>query len=120
MGKPQPLDVFANVVLDGSGNGIARIGPTRVHEHWQPSAVFVSVTTHVLEAQAALFVGSTTNPNEQYSQTGTGSSGDTCSMGGIDLQSGTYILVQWTGGDAGQTATMRVLGTYSIGVPSLL
>jgi hypothetical protein len=41
-------------------------------------------------------------------------------MGGIDLQSGTFIVVQWKGGDVGALATMRVIGTYSIGAPELL
>lgn len=115
----QPLDLSASVTLDGSGNGSVQLGPTRVREHWQPAAVYVSVSSHIVEASASLYVGATITPDQALAQTGTGSSGDTCALGGIDIQSGNNIIVQWKGGDPGALATMRVLGTYSVGTPSL-
>ncbi len=117
--RPQPLDLSASVTLDANGNGQAQLGPSRVREHWQPAAVFVSASSHNIEASASLFVGATPTPDQAFAQTGTGSSGDTCAMGGIDLQSGTYIVVQWKGGDVGALATMRVIGTYTIGAPGV-
>lgn len=117
MGKSQPLNAFANITLDSNGNGTVQIGPLRVREHWQPTAVYVEASTNVKEAIASLFVGSTPVSSQQFSQTETGSSGDTCSMGGIDMQTGQYLICQWVGGDVGALATMRVIGTYSIGAP---
>lgn len=120
MGRSQPFDLSATITLDASGNGTARLGPSRVKEHWQPAAVYVSVVSNNAEAAASLYVGATATPDQTFAQTGTGSSGDTCAMGGIDIQSGTFIIVQWKGGDPGALATMRVLGTYSIGAPGLI
>jgi len=123
---PRPLgnDVFARVTLDGSGNGTAQIGPSRIREHWQIQYVTVSVTfpsgqvTPTNEAQAALYLGSNPQASQLVSQTATGSSGDTCGMGGMDIQSGQKLITKWVGGDSGQVATMVVVGTYTIGSPS--
>jgi hypothetical protein len=117
---PIPLgaDVFARVTLDGSGNGQASIGPTRVREHWQVESVSVSATSAVLESQAVLYVGSNAQASQFTSQTATGSSGDTCPLNNMDIQSGTRIIVKWLGGDAGAVATLVVKGTYTIGSPS--
>jgi hypothetical protein len=121
--QPQPLSVaqsadFATVVLDGSGNGTASLGPTRVREHWQLSAASVFVNQNPTnQAQCQLYVGSTPTIQNFTSQTVTGSSGDTCGLGGIDIQSGMKVWAKWTGGDAGQTAIVTLIGTFTIGAP---
>jgi hypothetical protein len=119
---PQPLQgtiYFATVVLDGSGNGTASVGPTRVREHWQLSAAAVAVNQNPTnQAVCQLYVGSAPNNQNFVSQTLTGSSGDTCGLGGVDIQSGMKVWAKWTGGDAGQLATVTVIGTYTIGAPS--
>lgn len=129
-GRPQPLvGIFATVVLDGTGSGQANIGPTRPREHWQ--IAYVTVTTNqppqgsglpnavVNESHATAYLGASANPTTQVSQTTTGSSGDACGMGNGDIQSGMQVWVKWSGGDAGQTATMNVFGTYTIGSPGV-
>ena len=122
---PRPLgeDIFASVVLDANGNGTAVVGPKRVREHWQLTFAAVSVTfptgqtAPTKEAQCSLYQGAGVSPGHLISQTATGSSGDTCGLGGIDLQSGGTLIAVWTGGDAGQTATLSAGGTYTIGSP---
>jgi hypothetical protein len=120
--QPQPLQgtiYFATVVLDGSGNGTASVGPTRVREHWQLSAASVAANLNPTnQAVCQLYVGSTPNNQNFVSQTLTGSSGDTCGLGGVDIQSGMKVWAKWTGGDPGQTATVTVIGTFTIGAPS--
>jgi hypothetical protein len=122
---PRPLgeDVFASVTLDGSGNGRVTIGPTRVREHWQLGYAAVSVTFPAgqgfptKDAQCNLYIGAGASAGHLVSATATGSSGDTCGLGGMDIQSGTVIIAVWTGGDAGQVATLSLGGTYTIGSP---
>jgi hypothetical protein len=113
----QPLNRFASVTLDGSGNGIASLGPVRVREHWQLAYAAVAVATHVLEAQCQLYIGPAANAANFVSQTVTGSTGDTCALGGVDIQPGQQVFAKWTGGDANKIATITVNGTYSIGGP---
>jgi hypothetical protein len=118
---PKPLSQpFATVILDGSGNGVASLGPQRVREHWQPTGASVSVATQTNEAQCSIFMGTTMNATTFLGQTATGSSGDTCGFAGgnQDMQTGMKIFAQWKGGDPGSVATVIVNGTYTIGAPS--
>lgn len=115
---PRPLSQpFATVTLDGSGHGIASIGPTRAREHWQPSSASVSVATQANEAQCSIFMGTVRNSTTFLSQTFTGSTGDTCGFQGIDMQTGMLIFAEWFGGDPGSVATVMVNGTFTIGAP---
>jgi hypothetical protein len=107
----------ASVTLSGSGNGTAQIGPSRVREHWQVSAVAVSVATQTKEASCSVYIGTSVGPATFVGNTATGSSGDTCGCGGIDIQPGTLIFAVWENGDADETATITVFGTYTIGSP---
>jgi len=117
-GTPRPLpQPFAQVTLDGSGNGIASLGPQIVREHWQPSSASVSVATNVKEAQCSVFMGTVANAGTFLGQTATGSTGDTCGFSGQDMQTGMKIFAQWKGGDPGAVATVVINGTYTIGTP---
>jgi hypothetical protein len=118
---PQPLPggfQSVQIILDGSGNGIARIGPTRVREHWQVTGAAVKVATAINEAQCAVYVGPQIADPYAVDTTITGSTGDVCSFANQDVQPGQFVFAQWTGGDPGATATLNVIGTYSIGSPS--
>lgn len=119
---PLPLaSKFATVTLAG-GSGVASIGPNRVREHWQLSAASVSVTFTgtgpVSESVCRLYIGSNITSATFVSQTQTGSSGDTCGLGNIDIQPGMLLWASWTNGDTGQIATITAVGTYTIGSPS--
>lgn len=123
MGATQPLpQPFAQVTLNGSGAGIISLGPTRVREHWQLISASVKTTqtpgTVVNEAICQLFIGNSISQATFVSKTVQGSSGDTCGLGGQDIQPGMSVWASWTGGDAGAVAVMTIAGTYSIGVPS--
>jgi hypothetical protein len=113
--KTYPLNQQATVVLNSNGNGIASCGPLVVRQHWQPTAVAVSVGTNVSEAQCSIYYGTTVGSGTFLGQTATGSTGDTCGIAAIDLPPGAQIWAQWKGGDAGSTAVMVVQGQYSTG-----
>jgi hypothetical protein len=124
-GVPRPFPggaQFARVVLDGSGNGQTSLSPQRVKEHWQVSFAGVAVTfpgaqtSPTNQAKCSVYVGTSLSSATFVGNTATGSSGDTCAIN-QDLQPGQSVFAVWIGGDAGQTATLTLFGTYSIGAP---
>jgi hypothetical protein len=116
----QPLaGKFVQVTLDGSGNGQAFLGPSRVREHWQLAGVSVKVATSVKEATCDVYLGTAASPTQFLSHTDFGSSGRTCALGGLDIQPGQSIIAVWEGGDANATATLVFNGTYTIGAPNV-
>lgn len=116
------LNESASIVLDGSGNGTARLTPagTRYSGYkWQPQMCYVSVSTHALEARATTYVSygiQSATPSDAIGSTFTGSSGDTCTMS-QNLKPGDWVITKWTGGDPGAVATMRLTGQVTIPIP---
>jgi len=117
----------ATVTLDGSGNGTARISPGAPSPGggvgvarnsgltWSVSGIAVSVSTNNLEAQASAYISygiQSATQDDFVGSTITGSTGDTCTLD-AELKPGDWITVIWKGGDAGATATFRVLGTVN-------
>lgn len=111
--RGSPLSI--TTVLNGSGNGVASIGPQRVREHWQLISAAVQVATEVKQAVCNLYVGSTMGQATFFATTINGSGGDTCGFGGMDIQPGMQVWAQWVGGDANETATLTITGTYTTG-----
>jgi len=115
---PYPLNENNTVVLDGSGNGITRLSPYGARYSgllWNLEGVTVSVATNNKEAQASCFISygiQSNTPNDLQGVTQQGSTGDTCTVT-ASLKPGDWVTVQWTGGDPGQVATMRVFGTVT-------
>lgn len=116
------LNESVSVVLDGSGNGTARLSPsgTRYSGYqWHPQMCYVSVSTRVLEARATTYVSygiQSATPSDAIGSTFTGSSGDTCTMS-QRVKPGDWVTTKWTGGDAGAIATMRLTGQVTIPIP---
>lgn len=122
------LHESVTVVLDGSGNGTARISPGQPGAPgsgvgasrnsglmWDVSSVSVSVATNASEAKASCYVSfgiQSTTPNDFKGVTLLGSTGDTCTVNET-LRPGDWITVIWAGGDPNQVATMRVAGSIT-------
>lgn len=118
MSAPLPLtSAFASVTLDGNGNGQASAGPNRPREHWQVTAVSVSVSSNANESEASVYIGNEITQASFLGSTATGSTGDTCGVADMDIQSGMQVFAKWSGGDPGSTAVMTVFGTYTFGPP---
>jgi hypothetical protein len=112
----RPLDAtFANVVLDGAGNGTASIGPQTVRERWYPTNVGVTVSSDNSEPACKIFSGPAVSPIYYVDGTGTGSFDSTDSIAGKELHAGDKVWAVWTGGDPGAIATVTVTGEYQIG-----
>lgn len=115
---PYPLNENQTVVLDGSGNGVARLSPFGARYSgllWNLEGVAVSVTTNASEAQAACYISygvQSNGPADLQGVTQQGSTGDTCTVT-ASLKPGDWVTVQWKGGDSGAVATMRVFGTVT-------
>jgi hypothetical protein len=123
-----PLNENVQVKLDGSGNGTARVSPGQAASPgsgvgagrnsgltWDLAGIAVSVATNTLEAQAQAYVSygvQSAGAADLQGQTQEGSTGDTCTVTAT-LRPGDWVTVKWTGGDAGQVATMRVFGTVN-------
>lgn len=109
----QRLQNTAQVVLDSNGSGTISFGPARPNERWLVTRVGVQVSTQVNEAQAKLYRGSV-GVGTYISGSVSGSTGDTDDSLNESLFSGETLCVQWTGGDAGATATLTYWGTIDV------
>lgn len=107
---------FATVILDGSGNGIASLGPSRPRERWYPAIVAVSVSSNVNEPTCKIYMGPQISAATFVDGTYTGSNDSTDSGNGSEVHVGEQVFAQWTGGDAGATATVTVTGELQIGI----
>lgn len=105
-----------SVVLDGSGNGQIRMAPT--DKKWSITNYAVKCTLlpgetfPVSEAQCNVYIGSVSDVN-RIEGTFSGSSGDQSDTR-VDLEQGHGIFFVWTGGDAGTTATAKIIGYQSV------
>jgi hypothetical protein len=109
------LSATVNIALNGSGNGTVQAGPVSPGEVWYPAVVSVSVATNTNEAQCKIYSGAIVAPFTFIDGTVDGSTGDsTDRVTGKVLRPGQYIFAQWTGGDAGSTATLNISGTRQV------
>jgi hypothetical protein len=108
-----PLNVSAQVTLDGSGNGTASIGPLSPGEVWDDLTAAVRVATNVNEAIASVYAGAAATAGYFRGATTWGSTGDSTSQL-PQVRVGGQVFAVWTGGDAGQVATLTVTGTRTV------
>lgn len=102
----------ATVILDGSGNGYCQLGPLSARETWTLSSVHVICSSATNEAVCRIYIGNGVFDSNFIDGTFTGSSGDASSvMDGMTVSVGDAVYAAWTGGDAGATATLSVVGT---------
>ena len=111
-----PLNVSAQVTLNGSGNGTVSLGPSLPGVNWQPSLVSVSVspTSGTTVSQFRLYLGL---PVQQNLIGGT-YTGDINSSGlSVTLWPGMILTGVWSGGNPGATAAMVLTGTQNVPSP---
>lgn len=109
------LNESATVVLNGSGNGTAKVGPISAREVWHPDNAHVSCATNVNEAQCLIYVGDSPIQRNFIDGTFSGSSGDsTDRIGSTTVKVSQYVWAVWTGGDAGTSATLTVTGSKDV------
>lgn len=107
-----PLLESRNVVLNSSGDGTVRIGPTRISETWTVTSLSVATSTNNKIPRAYVYVG-TESPGGLLGGTENGSRDQ---MGPDQvLYTSQFLTVAWKGGDAGAAATVTVTGTRTVG-----
>ncbi len=115
MGTVVPLRQYAQVVLNGSGAGTAKVGPLSARETWSPTSASIQCSTTVNEATCNVYAGSTATQPDYVDASFAGSSGDSTSrVSGTTIYCGQYVWAVWTGGDPGATATLTVTGSRTV------
>lgn len=108
------LSLPASVVLDGSGNGQILVSPDRGSVSWEVTRISVRTNQGLMQSpfpQAELFDSITPVQSASYGATYAGhndifdTSGDPIEIGSNDA-----ILIVWTGGIAGTTASAIIRG----------
>ena len=107
------LTETVTVVLDGSGNGTAKVGPLSARETWTPATVQVYTATNTLEAECAIYAGDSVRSATFRGATLNGSTGDSATLA-EKIHVGAQVFAVWSGGDAGTVATLVVTGTKDV------
>lgn len=103
---PAQFSTQGSVVLDGTGAGTVTLQATG--KRWMITSANVLASTRVLEARCRVYLG-TIMPLNVIDGTYSGSSGDTSDTV-YYLEQGQSVSYQWTGGDVGATATVKISG----------
>jgi len=110
------LTMPANATLDGSGDGTVQIGPGNPGEVWYPTSVSISSTGDQPSGDATCYVyageqiAQWTFVDATYNVLGAASS----LIAGKVLYPGQFVWAQFTGANAGATATLVVTGTRTV------
>jgi len=113
MSETLPLDEFAQVQLNGSGNGAVTIGPSNSYQKWIPTQINVQVSSNTSEPVFKYYRGRTAGGANFLGGTNTGSN-DQSDISGQILQPGEVFLCAWTGGDPNAIASVTLNGTKEI------
>lgn len=106
-----PLNTSARVILDASGNGTVKLGPSVRGQILHVMVASVSTSTAVLIPQCSIFIGATATPDNFVDGTYTGNLNSTDRTAALPITAGNYLFAAWTGGDVGAVATLSVIGT---------
>jgi hypothetical protein len=100
----------SNVTLDVNGYGAIRLAPAG--QKWQITSTNVLCSTRVAEARCRVYIGQVSDSNV-IDGTYSGSSGDTSDTV-YYLNDGEAMWVEWSGGDPGAIATVKINGWTSV------
>jgi hypothetical protein len=110
---PQVLDEQGSVVLDASGNGTVTLQPESFRT-WMVTTINVrttQATTQVPVPQCTVYLGSI-GDGQIIAQTWMGNRAT--ATGNTLVQPSQPLIIQWTNGVAGTTATVSLYGTMSM------
>ena len=100
--------------ISGAGAGTVTIGPSGLGTIWYPQQAVLSTTTGALDVSTAIgYLGPFTSspPAQSLLFTSYQAGGDVQGLAVPQLVPGDLITVVWSGGHAGDTATLRIVGT---------
>lgn len=112
-----PIDNgVGTAIVNGSGAATVTVGPTGLGTRWYPKKGDINTTSGANDASTCqVFIGPATVATDTL---GAGQSyaggGDTFGLAGEMLQPGEFVTAVWTGGNPGDTATLRVTGNQVV------
>jgi hypothetical protein len=117
MPRTADLSASSTVVLDGSGNGTAEVGPSAPGEVWLPESTGITCTGAIpTTGTPTLFIyaGNGISPATFIDSTYNVTSAASSLISGKKLYPGQQVFAVWSGGPPGQTATLAVKGTRQV------
>ncbi len=113
MSDRQALNTSARVTLDASGDGRLELGPDQGPPYWNVTKLVVMTDRPGLAPvpQASVYLDAE-DSNGLVDSTYDGSKDSTDVD--IDLQRGQHLIAVWSGGQAGDTATLSVTGWTAV------
>jgi hypothetical protein len=104
------LDTGGSVILDASGNGAIILRPSNAHQRWLVKNTVVQTnapaTSTVVPTCYVYVGGPTTNNAVDSTYTGNQDASDSV----YDVPFGSFLTVQWLGGNAGDRASVSISG----------
>ena len=107
---------FAQGIISAGGTVQIRVGPSGFHTQWSLAQAAISTTTGAADAStAALYAQPNGAPSVafQVGQSYAGG-GDQIGLSGIKLIVGESLIVVWSGGHPGDTATLILSGVMTV------
>lgn len=112
-----PLNEFATVKLDGSGNGTASLGPQVVGQSWTVDNTGVQTSSFQDPAadvpQCSIYIGPAPIQPFFVDGTNTGSFDSTDRTSNYPVTRGNKVWAVWTNGEPNSTATVTCQGTVN-------
>lgn len=103
------VGVVGQAVIVG-GAATVQLGPQGVGTRWYPVQGIITTSTGVNDASTCqLYMGTVAVAN-LIGATSYAGGGDTFGLSGHMMQPGDYLIAVWSGGNNGDTATLRVTG----------
>jgi hypothetical protein len=117
--QTQPLNTSGSVTLNASGAGTVQLGP-QAAETWQLASAGITVPSASLSSPPAcsIYAGSSPTPGYFVDGTYTGMLNNTGKVNGIMIFPGQAVYAVFSGGTAGNIATLSVFGTRTRGYRS--
>lgn len=110
-----PVNTFATVTLDGSGNGVCKIGVSNRNQVMNLTVAAIRVTSALIASKPVpaciIYIGPTNTDDNIIDGTMVGSLNSTSRVSGHPIMYGDYIWAAWTNGNPGDIATLSIFGS---------
>ena len=99
-----------SAVVSAAGTATVQVGPAGLGNRWFPTMAAISTGTGPADTSTAIvYVGTRAFGSAQAAQSYQGG-GDTIGLNDAELYPGLYVIAQWSGAVAGDTAVLVVYG----------
>ena len=96
--------------VDSSGALTLQAGPSGLGNRWWPSMAVILTSSGANDSSTVQFSAGPLVTNATPIATSYSGGGDNIGLPQVELQPGEFIFAVWSGGNSGDTATLRVIG----------